>query len=803
MRHLSRLPRRTRSLLILGICLLILGAVPIHQAQAIFIPQSVDNTLQNFTAGSFQRTSLGSQRVTSPPAPLPKVADETGAVQLVPIGMLSQWFQSSFNLPETLTDVGAAAVGTQIFVVGGIHDNLRTAHVWTAPVDPNTGAIANPGWQPGPDLPSAASSIDYPAPVAARSLPAVVSVTTNAANSSGFIYVMGGSIRPGTAPDTISSYAVSVGRVVNGEITSWTSGPDIPSPDGTSFNKLGAQAAQATTVTINGQTYIYLIGGLQRYIEAQNTREQGLITVFYARVGSNGQLIKPSNGQSGWDQASDLPIDRTLLPTRGLWDGIASAGHFEDTGIGGGDVLYVAGGQANTNDTAPEYNAIVYRALINSSNGSLTWTSGPGPNQWQGTMPEARTGFTSAGFGGNLYLIGGRPVSGTPGQAQKTVLSSYVEDNLTLAQLGVGGTNFFQNTPDPLPAPRTRHGTVVITATPTSAEPNAAFVYVLAGQGATNDGDTSDDQGSNTVTYGKIGGASQSTNGFAPSGWFFSKPHDINFDGAQIQEINWTTVITRTGQDMDIQLQYRTSIANDCTASNAFESSTWHDIDGAPSDSHYSVNSGNSENLGAPPVARCFQYRARLSTNNLQATPALLNVSLQIYVPGSPDLKVQSINDIRGPGNSLSNLTIVIINHSDMQGIPTQPADLESTGSFFVDLFIFGPGEQVITPTVPLTPQDEQRSKAYANISKSLMQVDTQLTVAQWCNSAGPPASCTPINLLSLFPQPGIYRVIAVVDSLNYVRETTTDPAELNNLSAKSISVPQVTKFLNLPLMAK
>src|SRR5436309_2009266 len=97
-----RFPRRARSLLLLGICLLILGAVPANPARAALFPQMVDNSLQDFTRGTFQRTSLSSLRNTAA-----SPDDATGAVQLVPVGILKDWFDSPFLLPEKLSDIGA------------------------------------------------------------------------------------------------------------------------------------------------------------------------------------------------------------------------------------------------------------------------------------------------------------------------------------------------------------------------------------------------------------------------------------------------------------------------------------------------------------------------------------------------------------------------------------------------------------------------------------------------------------------------------------------------------------------------
>src|SRR5262245_36675979 len=111
-----RCSRRYRGLLFLGICLLILAAIPARPANASLISQAVDNSLAEFTRGTFQRTSLGTIRA---PSSIGKVVDQTGAVQLLPIGVLKQWFNSPFLLQEKVTDAATVALGNRIFVIGG------------------------------------------------------------------------------------------------------------------------------------------------------------------------------------------------------------------------------------------------------------------------------------------------------------------------------------------------------------------------------------------------------------------------------------------------------------------------------------------------------------------------------------------------------------------------------------------------------------------------------------------------------------------------------------------------------------
>lgn len=806
MTHSAHFPRRARNLLLLGICLLILGAVPTNPARAAVLPQMIDNTLQDFTRGTFQRSSLSSIRNTAASAD-----DLTGAVQLVPVGILKDWFNSPFLLPEKLTDIGAVAIGAHIFVIGGtaqIGASLGpVSDVWSVTIDQSTGAPMGGDWYDEINLPAVKTSDRYTATTAGRAVPAVAAVQTGP--DDGYIYVIGGNVRPSGAPDNISSYAVSIGTVTGGHIASWSAdNVQIKIPPDLVLGQNGLQSASAFSFATGGQTYIYIVGGLQRFREgvggAQRTVEAGSSQVFYAKVGSGGQLLKPSTSAPGWDQmiSAAIPVPTDIGDDVGVWDAAIVADHFDVGGGGpGGDVVYLMGGQFRSSlassNGAEVYNNGVFRALINS-NGTLAWqTDTP-----QLTMPEARVGHAAVQFNGNIYVTGGRAVGGTPGQPQAAVLTSYVEDNLKLAQIGEN-SNFIRNA-TALGLPRARHASVVVPATPTDAEPNAAYVYVIAGQGDTTLPPSTDDQGSDTMIYGKIG-KSEDTHltGFATSGWYYSTPYNTIWDGAQVQEVRWTTVMTTTS--MDIKMQYRISTASDCNSANAFTSSAWQDLDGDSGTSFFSKNGANAVGLAAGLVAHCFQYRTYLTSTGGPPTlsPALLNVSILIFVPGSPDLKGKSINDKRSTSgnNALTGLTVTLMNHNTFQ--QTLPADAESKGSFFVDLFVFYQGTAYITPTIPLSPGDKTRTRGYANVNKSLLGADGEYTITQWCDPSPQVRGCRAIDLLStVFTQPGVYTVTAAIDSFNYVDEAPA-AAEQNNLITKVITVPKTQHSLFMPLIRK
>jgi hypothetical protein len=811
----SRFSLRARALVLLGICLLALSALPPGAAQAAFKQNTIDNSIADFGRGQFQRAALGSLQNT---AASPKLPDLPGTVQLGPIGILRGWLETAFPLKKPLIRMGATAIGNRIYVIGGTTPvgsaQESVADVWSAAVSTTDGTFLE-DWQAETSLPPVQNAAPpFNQPVAAINSAAVTSVATS--GGAGYIYVIGGSFPAGVE---FSSYAVRIGTVgANGHISSWATGPSLPGPNVNTptFKQNGIQSAVATSFTVGGNTYVYVIGGLSRYRVGSGGNIQdiseGLKTVYYARVSSGGQLVRPSNGQAGWDRLDDIPlIDPTNSTVAGLWDATVMADHFVvSTGVSH-DVLYVVGGQVtpDTQTSSPTYSSIAYRAFI-KSDGTLDW------GDWTGTMVETRRGLSGVPFRGHLYAVGGIPSSGN--EPDQGVLTSYVEDDLTLHQFNTvppgvigGGSNFLKSDALPTNRPRTFQGMAIVPAGATST--SSAFVYVMGGRGSTTDGFTGDDNGTTSVIYGKIGGSEDvATTGYADSGWYYSKPFEINFTGAQLQEINWATVIDRSAAAPDIQIDYRVTSANTCATADWTDNS-WVPLDGSPGDSYGSVSGQNTAAV-ANLAARCFQYRAKLTTTDYHITPSLLNLSIKIFVPGNPDLSVQSLSDMRGPKNPLTGksafigLSVVIKNSAQPPG-PTLAADVDGGGSFFVDLCILGPNAGVPQqPTLPLSPNSPWScGKAYANVDKSTMRPDSSFAITRWLDSA----TDTQVDLLKFFAQPGSYSVMVAVDSFvsdpassprGYVDEG--DQGETNNVSqAVTFTVDQVGRAIYLPIVRR
>src|SRR5262245_58618584 len=98
----SRSPRRTRSLLLLGIFLLVLRLLPVAPAAAAKITKKLDDKLPEFTRGTLQRTSLSGFKSPS------FANDSKGAVQLIPVSVINNWEVLGVKLDKKLRDLGAA-----------------------------------------------------------------------------------------------------------------------------------------------------------------------------------------------------------------------------------------------------------------------------------------------------------------------------------------------------------------------------------------------------------------------------------------------------------------------------------------------------------------------------------------------------------------------------------------------------------------------------------------------------------------------------------------------------------------------
>ncbi len=776
-------------IIILLIGALILGFIPGQPVQAALVEQRLDDALADFTGGTFQRTALSSLKTADP--------DQTGAVQLSRSGKLKSWVSLAGSLPEALTDIGAVALGNRIYVIGGSRggtDSNNSNQVYYATIDPDTGTFASGtgGWQANPVvLPAVQSSNSSGCTAAVGPRSGVAAAAVSTGSNGGYIYVIGGSVFPSGCGFALSSYVVHIGTVnaATGQIT-WTQGPSLPATDDFG-NADGLRFARAITINTGSKTFLYVIGGQSRFRGPLGADAYGSKKVFVAEVNtSNGTL-------SSWTEAASIPLPNNLSSDAGLWNATVVGGYF-DGGGQGGYAIYVTGGEQQfTGTDAERYNTLVYRAIVNPSSGALTWSNTAGLGNSAASIPEPRIGMPAVELNGKLYLIAGRQPTGA-GTLRSSVLTTYVQDDLSLPRFGDGTELvYFIDSPNVIDQ-RSNHATVIVPATPKPDEPSAAWVYAIGG--------TKDTGATSSIYYGKIGSVNESAeDALSPTGWYYSKPYSIVIGGndAEVQEVRWTTVITRISGDTqsDIQLEYRVAATTgSCNGPSVFQSSPWRELDGSTGDSFRSKPGSNSvEFVGAnkPPPSSCFQYRAKFTKLEANpASPSLLNVSILKIVPGSPDLKISELGYTTDSQNRLTEIKVSIKNENLFEN-PTQPANWENEGSFFVDLCI---SEANGTITLPPSSQGQVPacSKAYANINKREMTAGRTyaITANQWLNTA----TNQPINLLSLMSSPGTYQVAVVIDGQNFVNEGDKGGEGNNVSSILTITVAGSSNVIYMPL---
>jgi hypothetical protein len=795
----------------------------------------------------------------------PRFTDEPGAVQLMPVIALEPFESTNeqSQLPVYLDDMGVAALGKYLFVIGGEKrigegesiESQQTNEVLVAEVNQRTGQLSGidpdtgtawrfddplpPVWtnDPGSENPegdpdkegeftwSGGEWENTFKPVSLVSSPAVVAVQKSASQpNSGYIYVIGGTVYPGFEhfrTTAVPSARVQIGRVENGDIVEWLYEDQasdaidkttmIPSPvSGEENQSYGLTRASALSFTTeDNRTFLYLIGG--EHLIPERTHHSNY--VFYAEVNKeNGRLYKPGSNLSeeGWEvmRKTDGSNDVVRIPTpdspyqedMGLWNTSAIIGSSPQ-----GDALYVVGGERLNIEDEYRYSNAVYRATIvneagNDNNGTLSW------DEWQGTLPAGplfETGIASYGI--SVYLTGGVSVNeqGRAEQPNGDVLISFVNPDLTL---GPEGQNFYslpqkEGDPPPLLRTRAKHGMAEVRAV--GAGSVQAFVYAIAGHSSRledekDPDDPNSDQNTNTVLFSKVDLANQSSI-FPSSGWYYSPGVDtvLGPDGEETDLVNleglyWSAAVSRTQEiSSDIGLEYRAAPGS--CESVTFDEDDWTSFSEGSINTTFSRPGSNIATLQPEDIQNlrekraCFQYRARLTTNDPEVTPLLLNTHLVVSTEKVPDL----YGEIRVAGlENGMNMDVEIWNLYQNDVEKTLDADFGSGKSkkIFIDLFLFVPGEDarpLQSLTFPIIGDDTLNEidadlHLYAQIDKSLMDAgasfpDPPEDQGQWNNEATmwhDPETSQPITqtLSDILDNPkyavtGFYTACLAVDS--------------------------------------
>lgn len=708
----------------------------------------VNDLIPEFDQGKLLRTSVTPDKTSN-------VAND-GGIALSPVGYIDNWQQSAFTLPERVSDMGAVTVNGRIYLLGGTVYNptttqkAPTAHAWVGTpgsdgnlVDPPGGT---PAWQAQPDLPvPPLSCVQTTTATAARSSVAAAGFSTG---TGGFIYAVGGAVAP-TSGDPYSSSAIAIGAVdANGTVT-WRSPEEMCLP-----TKL--QATSATIIEIQGEKYLYVVGGLSR----QPPRgpipltQEGVKTTFVARINANtGDLSKISDGTPGWDTGFDLPVP-DIDPNReeGVWNAtlVPASSDFNGTTY---FALFLMGGETVPGTSTPSDSAIVYRGIIDTTTKTVAWNIDIGNGTFNAALNQSRRGLRAVVYdGSNIIVTGGTQGSGTS-SAFSSVLSNQLDEKLELPVFGDGTVNFFES-PSVLPEGRGRynHGSVVVTVG------TDKYVYVLGGVGnsSAGEGDQTD-----TVFYGKIATDPNDSAGYAQNGWYYSNTYTVDIDKAKLLAVRWQTTIDRSAGDMDIQIEYRVNN----NANKLDESwSEWFPATDPNAGSNRSINGQNSSTLPQGLSFIYFEYRAFFKTyrpsNGAWKTPVLRNLGIQIEVPGYPNLKIPTAQKIT-VDDLLRGIEVTVANKDPLPvGDPLQPADDGSNGQFFVDVYIFKPGENAQPPILG------QVGQVYAKLNKRDFPPNASHAVRNWLDGS-PGAGNAEYDITKQFTVAGTYTIYAMVDSVD------------------------------------
>jgi hypothetical protein len=736
--------------------------------------QLFDDKLLEFAEGALQRTSLTPAGAQTDPS--------QGGVQLSPLGYVDRWDRSAFTIPNRVTNHAVAGLNGHLYILGGLaapsgQTTQITSDVWRGDIGADGNITA--AWVSQPALPAPAQtvppSLQAPctgtfSPKAGRSSLAAVSYS---AGTTGYLYAIGGSLDSTNSNEILPTSAVAIATVdATGAITGWRPGTCLPQR---------VESVGATTIEIGGETYIYVVGGLRRRYIGGVLTSQGWRTTYVGRINpSTGEVEKPSQpGTPGWDTTADVPVDGDA--NAGLWNA-SLVGHVGLSSAGTSYALYITGGETVVG--SPTFNAKVYRGSIDPATKQVTWNTA----SFAAALPSPRTDLTGVSYDGNVMFIGGRQGLSDNDIFQK-LLSNQVDDNMNLTVDG-STASFYESDNNTLP-PRYNHATSVATV---GAD---TFVYVVGGQGRVSD---NENLATDTLFFGKISKNGAQT-GFARNGWFFSKPRRLLVDNSRVLAVSWNAELSRQIGPMDIKLEYRTTSDPTLTESNWSAWTPIADPDAVPQ-GNSTVNGFNSVQFTQGVDALYFQYRASFNTYQpvpgaTWETPVLLDVAIEIEVPGYPNLKIPAARatlldgQVRGFEADVANTDPKPANE------PLQPVSDGRPGTFFVSVYVFKPGQTPVEPGLGVP------SEIYAEINKLQFpyggtSFEKTITISSWCITTEDCA--TPYNITRQFTEAGTYTIYLYVDN---VRDAAGQPygnveeadiaatfGETDNLYKVEVNVP-------------
>ncbi len=777
-------------------------------ASAITVRRTIDTTLGDFSRGTFQRTALVDPGTLPPNASLDSVE---GTVQLAQVGKIEPLQTAIFNLPERLRNFGAVSIGNRIYVFGGERPTgdgntvEPISNVWSAAVNLQPGpdgripngtelirtieTTATNGWRVEPSIPTVIER-DGVQPVS-RTHSFGIAVVDNPTGND-FIYLIGGEERI-TTERRKSSRAVRIAVVegsadgvagTGGRILNWITS------DGTndgmrlrSGGNLGAIDPAVTTLNVGGTTYLYVFGGLG-LTQGNALRTRALGEVYYARVGSDGRLYRPSttsisDSDLGWEKLADIP-GSDLDAKRGLYQAaiVRSSSVLTPTNQ---TILLFGGVRQFPTVGDPEPSAEIFQADV-QPDGKLVWRGDAG---LVGNLPFPLRGHAAVEYNGSLFLSGGEQENNEP---TANILASYLEEDLTIHRFRTGpsdpGATFLRPNDNErsFAFPRSFHQSITLQSF------GSTIVYVMGGVGDPSDSNLEDNPATRTIYLQRIVRETLQNPIFVSTGWYVSRPVDIELGAPKITGISWDVLAERGGAVTDVRVEYRTS-SRRCADADWNENS-WIIADGFEDNPLFSRNGLNTYTVpeAQQATARCFQYRAELTTESDQLSPQLRELGITIDSDSSADLQIDQLSYNAQTGL----LTTRILNRYTPDPDLTENAAADAITAedikdrpVYLDLFIIGPGYNTtwVTPTLPLSTTTYTHSNgiltsyAYAVLAlddpglnaKATRTISTSAWVRQSDNQ--------PIgNFDALFSE-GEYRICVAVDS--YITpEAYNDPKQ-------------------------
>jgi len=312
-----------------------------------YVTKTTQTTLDDFASGEFHKTGL-----------LDIPERNIDSVQLIPIGLVGEWFPATHSLPIPLTELAAVAVEGHLVVIGGLDQNhARRSEVYISTLgdDGSPGPWVEQTAHPYPFAMSGAAAVAYPKD-----------------DQSAWVYVLGGSSGSGARSEI---YRTTL-TYTSGTIGSWTAMTPLSVP---------VYYHQALVFSRT----IYVVGGYNPVFPYWGS----LSEVFYAEIQADGSL-------GPWQDAENLP--------QGLRSLVA-------VGYNGTDAqtLYAIGGrEEQTNDTTYK----VFFADVNPD-GSLTpWT------QSGGSLPLGIYAHSGVMVNDQILIVGGVDANETTSDTVKAAL---------------------------------------------------------------------------------------------------------------------------------------------------------------------------------------------------------------------------------------------------------------------------------------------------------------------------------------------------------------------------------------------